>query len=332
LKGSSGAIVGPSPAAVEYANAGLMAASCAAACAMPFQVFLLAYVVLGPLHYLTEIAWLRERRYFTSVRGDAFWLGAFAVLASLAAFVPAARPYSAWTLSVGVFSAVGVAILRAPGGALALAGYMGAVLLLSAGRPFEALVAAALIPTFVHVFAFTGLFILAGALKDRRPSAALGLAVFAACAVVCVLAPAGAAAVGPRTASAFKAGGFEFVHHALYGLLFRARLDPERLFADPRSAAIARLTAFAYTYHYLNWFSKTTIIRWHEVGARSIALSVAGWAAAVGLYAWNYAFGIAALSVLSMLHVMLELPLDAVTAANVARGLLARGARGPASC
>src|SRR6185369_6487797 len=31
-------------------------------------------------------------------------------------------------------------------------------------------------------------------------------------------------------------------------------------------AAIGRFLGFAYTYHYLNWFSKTGIIGWHRIG------------------------------------------------------------------
>src|SRR5271170_3395156 len=50
---------------VNWLNVGLMVLACAAAIAAPFQVFLFAYAVLGPLHYLTEISWLHDRNYFT---------------------------------------------------------------------------------------------------------------------------------------------------------------------------------------------------------------------------------------------------------------------------
>src|SRR5277367_5778352 len=51
--------------AVNWVNIGLMLISCAAAIGAPFHTFLFAYVVLGPLHYLTEISWLHDRSYFT---------------------------------------------------------------------------------------------------------------------------------------------------------------------------------------------------------------------------------------------------------------------------
>jgi hypothetical protein len=315
-----------SPVAVERLDVALMIAACAAAWAAPFQVFLAAYVVLGPLHYLTELAWLRDRGWFTPVRADAAALAACAALASVPGFSPEARPYTAWTLSIGVFAASVLALRRATRGAWLAVAFLAGVLLLAGARPFQALVAAAFIPTFIHVLVFTGLFVLAGALKERRPAAAAGLLVYAVCVGACFLAPPGGAPAGPRAAAAFSAGGFPFVHAALYAVVFRSRLDPARLFVDPRSVAIARLTAFAYTYHYLNWFSKTTIIRWHEVGTRPLALCVAGWAAALAVHAWSFRWGLGALSLLSMLHVVMELPLDARAAVGVARGLAGRGA------
>src|SRR4029453_17288970 len=60
------------PATIEYVNIGLMLVALAAAAALPFEVFLLSYAVLGPLHYLTEISWLHDRRFFAPRRSD--WL------------------------------------------------------------------------------------------------------------------------------------------------------------------------------------------------------------------------------------------------------------------
>ena len=60
---------GPTPATLErinYVNIGLMFASAALACLMPFEAFLGAYAVLGPLHYLTQISWLHDRGYYTT--------------------------------------------------------------------------------------------------------------------------------------------------------------------------------------------------------------------------------------------------------------------------
>src|SRR6476620_5858617 len=50
---------------VEYANIGLMVLSLVMAAVVPFELFLISYAILGPLHYLTEISWLHDRKYFT---------------------------------------------------------------------------------------------------------------------------------------------------------------------------------------------------------------------------------------------------------------------------
>src|SRR5262245_24489410 len=60
---------------VNYLNATLMVVSCAVAFRYPFELFLFAYTVLGPLHYSTEISWLHDRKYFTrSLHARRYWL------------------------------------------------------------------------------------------------------------------------------------------------------------------------------------------------------------------------------------------------------------------
>ena len=49
---------------INYLNIGLMIGACVAAYLFPFELFLFSYAVLGPLHYLTEISWLHERKLF----------------------------------------------------------------------------------------------------------------------------------------------------------------------------------------------------------------------------------------------------------------------------
>src|SRR5205823_1312447 len=57
---------------VNNINSGLIVVSCLLAFVLPFHLFLFAYGVLGPLHYLTEISWLHDRNYFTKGKYD--WL------------------------------------------------------------------------------------------------------------------------------------------------------------------------------------------------------------------------------------------------------------------
>ena len=47
-----------------------MISSLVIAFSLPFWLFLFSYAVLGPLHYLTEISWLRKKNFFTTGKYD----------------------------------------------------------------------------------------------------------------------------------------------------------------------------------------------------------------------------------------------------------------------
>jgi hypothetical protein len=72
---------------INYLNIGLMLISCVVAFYLPFDLFLFAYAVLGPAHYLTEISWLHERNYFTKGKKDYLWLCLLSVLIFICGYV-----------------------------------------------------------------------------------------------------------------------------------------------------------------------------------------------------------------------------------------------------
>ncbi len=72
--------------------------------------------------------------------------------------------------------------------------------------------------------------------------------------------------------------------------------------------------AFAYIYHYMNWFSKTSVIKWHKSFSRKRVIAiVATYAIAIGLYIYDFKTGFIAMFFLSFLHVLLEFPLNVVS-------------------
>ncbi len=85
------------------------------------------------------------------------------------------------------------------------------------------------------------------------------------------------------------------------------------VFNNPLSIMFARFIAFAYTYHYLNWFSKTSVIGWHQVSRRKLAGVLVIWVFSVGLYLYDYRLGLLALLFLSLLHVVYEFPLNYIS-------------------
>jgi len=88
-----------------------------------------------------------------------------------------------------------------------------------------------------------------------------------------------------------------------------------RLFgiADLRlDTRLTSLLAFVYTYHYLNWFIKADVIRWADIPRTRWALVIAASAASTALYFYDYTFGFTVLLALSLVHIVLEFPLNSL--------------------
>ncbi|GJM21473.1 MAG: hypothetical protein DHS20C15_13880 [Planctomycetota bacterium] len=342
---------------VDLLNIALMLVSLVLAYLMPFELFLLSYAILGPLHYLTEIAWLHQRDYFVQQRRQAWWLVLPVIVISVGYFVAASggeAPFNRLrvvpVLAAGALgAAVAFSFLKSRVAQLALV-----VASLGAGAVFSGannaqLILIMFLPTLIHVWLFTAAFVAFGALRNRSVTGYASLAVFAACTAACFLLDGGLQwsnfmeSADTREAYGMSAASFHssFGEFAGIGSVFApdpntpgARaLDPNRLFLADWSQDIARFIGFAYTYHYLNWFSKTSVIQWHRV-PRSWAVSIVlVWLLSLALYAYDYAMGLNALFVLSYLHVYLEFPLNGRTFAGLGQQLggLFRGRAAAAS-
>ena len=293
---------------INYVNIGLMLGSAVLACLLPFEVFLASYAVLGPLHYLTQISWLHDRGYFTTGRWDWIPLGLLGMIALDAAYGARWLGWQGSTLAafgLGIVSA----FVRHP--AVKIAALIVCIALtgpIHAWRP-AALFFGIFLTTVVHVYLFTGLFILAGSMKSRSRSGYASLAVYVACGVaLLVIQPA--SSYQPSAYAIDNLGPFRGLVSAL------GRIVPGHG-EHPAIIAVGRFLGFAYTYHYLNWFSKTGVIRWHQISGTRMASIGVLWVASVALYAYDYETGLVALFFLSIVHVFLEFPLDARTFVEV---------------
>jgi len=308
---------------VNWLNVALMFVSLALALLAPFTLFLVAFAVLGPLHYLTEISWLHDRDFFSprpAIRR--WWL--VVVLAAMAVVTIGyvnseflRRPFS----PVLEVSLVGLAFIVAGTAVFAIYPISAVAITVIAAFVLAAIretrgfaVAAYLLVTIVHVLLFTGCFMLFGAWKSGRRSGYASFSLFLVCTVltVCVLPPHSLDATVP-------------VNYAAFAQLNRVLLQ---LFGyggstlySPVGRRIMQLIAFAYTYHYLNWFSKTSVIRWHQVPTRRAVGIGVSWIAAVALYSANYRIGFSVLYILSITHVLLEFPLNHATLAGLVGAL-----------
>jgi hypothetical protein len=82
---------------------------------------------------------------------------------------------------------------------------------------------------------------------------------------------------------------------------------------------LMRFIAFAYMYHYLNWFSKTEVIRWHKIPKIRLIAIVSIWILASAFYAYDYSLGLSLLFFLSFTHVLLEFPLNIVSIVGIGK-------------
>jgi hypothetical protein len=291
-------------------HAGLMLAALGLAYALPCRLILLSYAVLGPAHYLTEISWLHERSYFLPQRAWAWLPTALTLLALVHGHSPRA---SAFLLccAFGVSAAL-VLTKERLARTLAFSAALGAAIGV-ASDVSTSFILGMLLTTVVHVALFTLLFMLNGALRARSGAQLFLIGLYVAGIVLIVTAPPTAGAQGTDQAASVY---FEGVGTAL-GVLFGA--GPWKL-----DARLAGMLSFIYTYHYLNWFIKVNVVKWHEVPKTRLAFVAFLSAAATGLYFIDYALGLTALLSLSLLHVVLEFPLNAMTVRDLSRRFIDR--------
>ena len=91
------------------------------------------------------------------------------------------------------------------------------------------------------------------------------------------------------------------------------------VFHSSTGILVTRFIAFAYTYHYLNWFSKTEVIRWHKIPKARLVAIIALWLVSLGLYAYDYKVGLQWLFFLSFTHVLLEFPLNFISMTGIVK-------------
>ena len=360
---------------INVLNIVLMLLSCAAAFIMPFEVFLFAYAFMGPLHYLTEISWLHDRQYFAKGKYDFLILLAIGVILSV---WDLAQNYDWWPYNseesgeaakswniyeklmfIAFFSGIIVAfiknhLLKIVGIALVFfisLGIYGQLYndnLADGGKEGTlTMLLTSFVPTLIHVYVFTGFFMLFGALKSRSVSGVWSVVIFVICPLLLfflftdkTFVPVtgyGKAAYG----NALSGEGFFGLNQQILSEFLNKNIGDtpaaittneqyrefysqewsRLVFHSQTGIIVTRFIAFAYTYHYLNWFSKTEIIRWHKVPKIRFIAVVIIWIISLALYAYNYKVGLQWLFFLSFTHVLLEFPLNFTSMVGIGKEL-----------
>ena len=173
------------------------------------------------------------------------------------------------------------------------------------------------LPTLIHVFLFTALFMLFGALKSNSTTGLISFFFLFICAALPFIYDP--SFISYHGVSEYIRKSYNDSFYSLNYQLFELfKLGPLQgreiaeasIYSSKSGIAVTRFIAFAYTYHYLNWFSKTSIIQWHKTPVLNLTVVLVLWVTSVLLYAFDYKTGLIALFFLSFLHVFMEFPLN----------------------
>jgi hypothetical protein len=283
----------------DIIHLGLMLAALGVAYVIPFELLLLAYAVLGPAHYFTEISWLHDRNYYLPHKGLGMVLGLVAL-----GVMFLASPYWYGVVVWAAFAGCAVLAAKTTRLRLIIGGASAGLTVLFAALHAPFAIMAALLPTLIHVCLFTLVFMVLGAVRARS-GAQFGLVVAYLVAIALIIAvPPRAGWMIPAVAQ-HNDWGFGDVSDALGQVLGQPGLSLD--------ARLMGLLSFVYAYHYLNWFIKAEVIHWNRMPRTRLAAIALLSAAATGFYFLNFTLGFTVLLLISLAHVLLEFPLNSLS-------------------
>ncbi len=283
--------------------------SAVAASVAPLQTFIFVYAFVGPLHYLTEIAWLKKKDFYFvgGVVPEQVYVAAAAVLCvAVSVDFYIHRGLTGYAIGLLMVLSLG-AVIRNPWVLVSalVAGYVAKFFVHGL-----VIFVAAILPTIVHVYVFTMLFMVSGAVREKKRTLLAWLN-----PVLLFVLPFGLVAArwsyfAPGSYWIHAEAGFASLHGYLVKLLGHNLHPDSTILVDPMAAGVLRFLAFIYLFHYLNWFAKTELLQWHKVSRGSWTWIAMLYAVSVGCYLWNFRVGFYLVNFLSMLHVFLEFPLN----------------------
>lgn len=297
----------------ESFNIFLIVISLTFAFIFPFELFLFSYAILGPLHYCTEISWLHDKNYFTKnkksifpliILGIAFVISINCTLVPTT-FVPVIILFCICLAFLFCFFLVYDFNAQYSIGSIL---FIILTTLVIYQVQILHLIFYYFLVTLIHVYVFTGLFILSGNMKRHNIIGHIGFSIFLLVPFICFLIPANNYLIEDY----FKVN-FSLIMNSMITdnfQFFHIPLSHDNFFQEELVIKFSRFISFAYTYHYLNWFSKTNIIGWHNISKLRLGIIMFVWLFSICIYAYNYMLGYQILLFLSLLHVFLEFPLN----------------------
>ena len=314
---------------IDALNILLILISLLIAILFPFKLFLFSYAFFGPLHYLTEINWLNENNYF--IKSSKKWKVFYISLCLFISFIALTKSsidilensilyyilkdFSLLLIILILFSTSLIIFKKTLHIIASLFFSIILSIFLKTYANSAMIFLGLFIPTLIHVYLFTLLFMIYGAIKSKSQ---LGLFCSALLFLVLVLI------------LFIDISDYEYELSQSIDNIFQLTSMPKIInfisdkFGEGHEFCFNDLSiigiktqifiAFAYTYHYLNWFSKTSIIGWKKsLSNKKSFYIVCIWLTSIYLYLTDYQSGYIALFVLSLIHVLLEFPLNIVT-------------------
>ncbi|NVJ46453.1 MAG: hypothetical protein HWE07_04970 [Cytophagia bacterium] len=308
---------------IDVINLVLILLAAGLAFLMPFQTFIIAYLVIGPLHYLTETQWLKNQGFFLENKKWGILFLICAIL--LIAFIQLEESelfnnvvtsfFDLWSNALIYFafiiSAVLVLVRNNLMRILTLLTSLALLLLLNNLSAYHIIIGI-LLPTIVHVYIFTLLFMIYGWKKQKTKIGLINIGLLFTSPIIIFLPVDQTSISSGLFNDLFLKSGFQNLNLMIENWLHLSSSDG--LSASGRNPRVQSFLAFIYLYHYLNWFSKTTQIKWHKaLKNRSIIIISLIWIAIIGLYFINFKLGLVIAVLFSYIHVFMEFPLNIKT-------------------
>lgn len=322
---------------IDLLNTILIIVSLFLAYILPFELFLFAYAILGPLHYFTEINWVRDKDYFIKDKSWIYLIIGFSFLISLPSLLR--LPIFRVITSDGVLMYIKEHLPNYTNSLFFLALIIAAIHLFVKQKMYKKillgigvllaicfhffniyhLVLGIFLPTIIHVYVFTVLFMLYGTFKSKSKVGYLNIILVLLVPIIIsfITITKGDYFFSDMIKALYTENRFHVLNVHISKLLGLS--DGTRFFFyEAIDLKIQIFIAFAYIYHYLNWFSKTTIIGWHKRLSTKKSLWILGcWLSSIGLFYYDYQLGLSLVLFFSVLHVIIEFPLNLISIKSI---------------
>ncbi len=297
----------------------------------PFELFLFSYAFLGPLHYLTELEWLDSKSYFFNKKILYIFILVSAIISIIFLYTYFTNNYILSNDFYGIILAMIFLLIfilmEFPNKSkkLFIAIFTSLLIIFLVYKYSNGfMIIGLLLPTLVHVYLFTGLFMLYGYLKAPNIYSLLPIIFLFFVPFIIYFIPIDLhQSISEKYFSLYRSTSFMQLNNKFEIFLTTIFKNNNSVGLREYVLKFQIFMAFAYTYHYLNWFSKTSIIGWTKTFTpKKTFFIVFIWTISSLLFLYNYSLGLYVIFFLSLLHVLAEFPLNIQTIKYISNKLI----------